>query len=205
MYNTVCQNCHRRSERDSDFLEIEVNLEVSPALYPASLGRAERDRSRTTPLWRNACQHSWNPRHFPVTTSRIRLKPPPQQPTDLLSLDTSVSSATVCRMRSDLPSCMIYRQSYISLCSALSTISRLWSARSLSRRSYSRLSSTWTDSSGLKINASSIRSDTRKRARTCTSSGASSCIRARARIMGTMRRKCSTKSMYILQVQLADH
>ena len=36
MYNTVCQNCHRRSERDSDFLEIEVNLEVSPAPYPAA-------------------------------------------------------------------------------------------------------------------------------------------------------------------------
>lgn len=28
VYNTVCQNCQRRSERDSDFLEIEVNLEV---------------------------------------------------------------------------------------------------------------------------------------------------------------------------------
>lgn len=28
VYNTVCQNCHRRSERDSDFLEIELNIEV---------------------------------------------------------------------------------------------------------------------------------------------------------------------------------
>ena len=31
MYNTVCQNCQWRSERDSDFLEIEVNLEVGSA------------------------------------------------------------------------------------------------------------------------------------------------------------------------------
>ena len=29
IYNTVCQNCQRRSERDSSFLEIEVNLEAS--------------------------------------------------------------------------------------------------------------------------------------------------------------------------------
>lgn len=28
VYNTVCQHCHRRSERDSDFLEIELNIEV---------------------------------------------------------------------------------------------------------------------------------------------------------------------------------
>ena len=34
VYNTVCQNCHRRSERDSDFLEIEVNLEVRSAVEP---------------------------------------------------------------------------------------------------------------------------------------------------------------------------
>ncbi|KAM5535206.1 hypothetical protein V8D89_011142 [Ganoderma adspersum] len=32
VYNTVCQNCHRRSERDSDFLEIEVNLENNATL-----------------------------------------------------------------------------------------------------------------------------------------------------------------------------
>ncbi|KAI0362032.1 cysteine proteinase [Trametes cingulata] len=32
VYNTVCQNCHRRSERDSDFLEIELNLENNATL-----------------------------------------------------------------------------------------------------------------------------------------------------------------------------
>ncbi|KAI0831247.1 cysteine proteinase [Trametes gibbosa] len=32
VYNTVCQNCQRRSERDSDFLEIELNLENSATL-----------------------------------------------------------------------------------------------------------------------------------------------------------------------------
>ncbi|KAI0646997.1 cysteine proteinase [Trametes meyenii] len=32
VYNTVCQNCLRRSERDSDFLEIEVNLENNATL-----------------------------------------------------------------------------------------------------------------------------------------------------------------------------
>ncbi|TFK92421.1 cysteine proteinase [Polyporus arcularius HHB13444] len=32
VYNTVCQNCQRRSERDSDFLEIEVNLENNATL-----------------------------------------------------------------------------------------------------------------------------------------------------------------------------
>ncbi|TBU50715.1 cysteine proteinase [Dichomitus squalens] len=32
VYNTVCQHCHRRSGRDSDFLEIEVNLENNATL-----------------------------------------------------------------------------------------------------------------------------------------------------------------------------
>ncbi|KAI0780996.1 cysteine proteinase, partial [Trametes elegans] len=32
VYNTVCQNCQRRSERDSDFLEIEVNIEHNATL-----------------------------------------------------------------------------------------------------------------------------------------------------------------------------
>ncbi|KAH9946153.1 cysteine proteinase [Epithele typhae] len=32
VYNTVCQNCLRHSERDSDFLEIEVNLENNATL-----------------------------------------------------------------------------------------------------------------------------------------------------------------------------
>ncbi|KAI0374832.1 cysteine proteinase [Pilatotrama ljubarskyi] len=32
VYNTVCQKCQRRSERDSDFLEIELNLENNATL-----------------------------------------------------------------------------------------------------------------------------------------------------------------------------
>lgn len=30
---TVCKTCGNRSERDSDFLEIEVNLEVSDGVF----------------------------------------------------------------------------------------------------------------------------------------------------------------------------
>ncbi|OBZ75519.1 Ubiquitin carboxyl-terminal hydrolase 48 [Grifola frondosa] len=50
VYNTVCENCHRRSERESDFLEIEVNLQnhatleerISASLEPETLSEDNR-------------------------------------------------------------------------------------------------------------------------------------------------------------------
>ncbi|KAL7283349.1 hypothetical protein ACG7TL_002778 [Trametes sanguinea] len=41
VYNTVCQNCLRRSERDSDFLEIELNLENNATLEERLLALLE--------------------------------------------------------------------------------------------------------------------------------------------------------------------
>lgn len=33
VYGTICGNCHNKSERSTDFLELEINIEVIVALH----------------------------------------------------------------------------------------------------------------------------------------------------------------------------
>lgn len=73
MYNTVCQNCGRRSERDSDFLEIELNIEVhrSPAILSLTAGINAYCICRIMPLYRSAWLRYWSLKSCPETTSAL--------------------------------------------------------------------------------------------------------------------------------------
>ena len=39
VYGTICGNCHNKSERSTDFLELEINIEVIDTLHHTYTGR----------------------------------------------------------------------------------------------------------------------------------------------------------------------
>lgn len=37
VYGTICGNCHNKSERSTDFLELEINIEVLDTIHILTL------------------------------------------------------------------------------------------------------------------------------------------------------------------------
>lgn len=194
VYGTICANCHRRSERDSDFHEIEVNIKV--CVDPPSLFLSDHSAHRTTPLWKIESPRCSSLRRCPVIISGSPATPGLPSYVLTLSAPTGISAndATVCKTLSDTRNCENSLRSCTSPYCASCTTCRPWSARRASTRCRSQWKSTWINSSGLQKRARNARRMVSGRATTCINYVVSYSTRAQVLTTDIMKRRCSMLS-----------
>lgn len=127
---TVCKTCGNRSERDSDFLEIEVNLEVGDSVF--RLAKSLTTSFRIMHLWRAGSLPCSRPRNYPEITSPYiptSTDYPAHRSSYSQCIDTPAENVIRIRMRAVKSSSENYPQSYTFPCSALSSISPRTNAR----------------------------------------------------------------------------